>query len=808
MRCPCLLGAALLAAAAPAFADGVNRFDLLPSSPGNSGGALGGLVNPAAWATADGELAFAWDDAGDLDTWSVAFGSPFGFAVERDPSQWRYQTGLAFGNRSTYQGFAWRWRSGTGDPSSESGFAFGTLHRPGRFVSIGYTGFLSAASDYRDGLIDLAIRPLGTSRVSVFGDYALTDSQRPEDGTWSAGLELRPVSGLHVGGRVREAMGSGDPEFLLNVGMTWGGLGYHQLNRLDDSGDRARTTHVVRTNPPHPGIPFDRWTASRRPTRLATINLERKSVSYQRDQWFDSGRVAWLDLVQDLRHVRNDPTAAGVAVNLSSARIRPSLLWEMRRELAGIRAQGKRVVVQLERARMSHYYLASVADHLSLDPYGFVDLTGVAARRTYWKGLLDKVGVGFQEHRYFTYKSANETYTRTDMSETDREQIGRFVDEIWREFATGIADGRGLSVDEVERLGDEEAVADSDLALEAGLVDAVGRWEDVEEWAKEEGWSLGGVGRAAPIHEERWGASPVLSIVYATGASAMDFGFQGRGTGDHLRKLSRRGNVRGVVLRADSPGGDPMAADRIARGMEVIREKGKSVVASQGDVAASAGYSICLRSDRIFTTPLTLTGSIGVISGWAWDEGVGSKTGFTADGVQRGRHADLWSGIRFPFLGVLPQRNLTDEELAIVKKRILAGYDDFIERVADARGLDDARVRELAEGRVWIGGDALERSLVDETGTLADAIDHARELAGIDPEEEVTLEEYPPRRRFRLPSFVPSLPRLSIGQEPAHDRDDESPDSFLLLKTLLARPGEPCHLVPLGLLPQEWLESR
>ncbi|MBZ0270317.1 S49 family peptidase [bacterium] len=810
------LGLAVLAAASPPAHADPARTDLLPASPGVTAGALGGLANPAAWATARGELAFSWDDETDLDAWTLAFASPLGFAMETTPDSWRYQLGFAQGNGRTFTGLGWRWSTGEdGTIGTDSGLIGGMLWRPRPYLSLGHAGFASVESSSWSVLFDLGIRPFGTPAVTLFGDWSREHDHGDDDRRWSAGAEWRPYAGIHLGARVRETPGTDDLETLVNVGVTFDELGYHTLARVDADGEHAGTRHGIRANPPHRGLPVARWTGSRHPDRLVPVNLSRKRVGYRKDLWFDDDRVAWLDLSRRLRSLREDPTVAGVAVDLSASHIRPSILWELRQELQAFRDAGKTVAVQIERPRMSHYYLASVADHVQMDPFGWVDLTGIAARRTYWKGLLDRAGVGFEEHRYFTHKSAMERYSRTDMSDVDREQIGRFVDVIWEEFADGIAEGRGMSRGDVARIGDDEAILRAEGAKDAGLVDAVGRWEDLEDWARDRGLRL-----AAPLPpratpEERWGAPRRLVVVYASGASEMDAGFRGRATGEELRRLAKRRDVAAVVLRSDSPGGDPMAADHIAEGMAAVRDSGKPMIVTQGDVAASAGYSICLEADHIYTTPLTLTGSIGVISGWAWDEGLGRKTGFSADGVQRGEHADLFSGIRFPIVNaVLPQRNLTEKEKQIVQTRIVASYDDFVRHVARARELPEEHVREIAEGRIWVGRDALALDLVDGEGSLADAIADARARAGIPDDEEIVVEEFPARQRFRLPSFLPSLPSLSIGTRRAASAADApaaealpDADPFLLLRTLLEHAGEPCHLVPTGQLPDEWLPA-
>jgi len=185
------------------------------------------------------------------------------------------------------------------------------------------------------------------------------------------------------------------------------------------------------------------------------------------------------------------------------------------------------------------------------------------------------------------------------------------------------------------------------------------------------------------------------------------------------------------------------------------------VVVSQGDVAASGGYWISMDGSRILTTPVTITGSIGVISGWLWDDGLSTKAGVTAESVQRGRHADLYSEIGLPMLGGVPRRPMNEEELARTEHVIRGMYDQFVQAVARGRGLDAAAVDSVAQGRVWMGEDAIARGLCDQVGGLSDAIAEARRLAGIPDGQEVTLVEYPPRPLVRLPQFGPRLGALA-----------------------------------------------
>jgi protease-4 len=218
-------------------------------------------------------------------------------------------------------------------------------------------------------------------------------------------------------------------------------------------------------------------------------------------------------------------------------------------------------------------------------------------------------------------------------------------------------------------------------------------------------------------------------------------------------------------------------------------------------------------ADTVLTTPLTVTGSIGVILGWFWDEGFSEKTGFTADGVQRGEHADLFTGIRPPFLPLprpLPERNLTPDEQEEAKRLIAEEYDTFVAGVARGRGLSEERVRELGEGRIWMGEDALERDLVDGLGGLGDAVALVRELAGIDDDQEVRTLEWPERPLFTWPRFFPDLPGIRslawslFGSTPAYEEEDSPGYEWIYTRALAEGAGHPQALLPPDQLPAEW----
>lgn len=810
----------VLFVAGPASAVGADfsRFDLLPSSPGVVTGALGGLVNPAGWSTAPGgETAIWWNDVRERrhgpDRFGFALGGPLGFGFERTDAPGRgaaydYQVGTAMGRGAFRLGSAFRWATGDREQiARDNGFALGALLRPGRRVSFGASGFWSTEGGQRLGGFDVGVRPLGTSWLTLFGDYALTDAQRIDEGDWSGGATVRLGRLVHVGGRVREDPFSEDLEFAVHVGLSFNGSSYEQIHTAGESGGRRTTTHLTRFNPPHRTheMTFDR-------RKFEVVNLERKLVTYRKDAWFDDGREAWFDLSRRLQRARQRDDVSGVLVNLAGTRMRPSIAWELGEELARFQAAGKKVLVHFDRASSRNYAIAARADRIVMDPMGRLELPGLALRRTYVGGALEKLGVGFQELRYFTYKSAMQGYARKDMSEADREQYARIVDVVYEEGRHAVTAGRDLTDAQFDALVDDQAIFTAGKALESGLVDTLARWSDVPEMRRDLGGrSLTRTAAQRPFRaDEHWGPEPVVSVVYTLGASALDEGIRGRATSRHVRGLASRPDVEGVLLRVDSPGGDPMAADLIVEALGKVRDGDRPVVVSQGDLAASAGYSLSLAGSPVLATPVTITGSIGVISAWAWDDGLGEKIGYSADGVQRGIHADLLTGIRLP-LGIrLPERPLTAEEESLFRAGILSMYDEFVARVAEGRDLPEERVREIAEGRVWMGDDARERGLVDRRGTLNDAFEEVLAQAELDPDGEWRVEEYPPRRRFSLPSFTPELPSLVAWVWPeAASRPAGTPLSLsdTYLKSLLASPGEGQMVVPRDLVPDGWGEE-
>jgi len=829
------------------FLDYPAMTEWLPGTPGTTAGAVGGFINPAAWSTLEGavdEVAFWWNDRSvrhnALDNWGLATSGLLGFGVNSqvfafDGRTYRvtdWQVGLSGGDRSQRLGLAYRWATGADDELGwENALVAGWLWRPGTLLSAGASGTFSTRSSSRQGVFDLGLRPLGDDRLTLYGDLTLNEKDQWDDGLWGAGVTFCPVRGFALGVTARDLPGTDDVRWVVRAGVTDDILGFDLLGGQTGGEDIDCNTVLVRINPPThraevlPGI------LSVKSEFFAPVNLENRYLTYQKYRYLDTHRVAWLDLMAYLDAAERDPECRGLVLNLIDLRGRASLVWALRQRLETLQAQGKEIVILVSRVDMMGYYLASVADHLIMEPQGDLVLQGIASGRTYFADMLDKLGLGYQELRYFKYKSAAEVGSRMDMSEGEREQRDRMVEVIYDEVRRGICAARDLALAAFDSLVNDSVGLSPERALARGLVDALGSREDALRWVRENrhlavqapyrGYFPGA------LPEQQWGEPDRIAVVFAVGECAMDEGIDGRETSRYLDRLVRDRGVKAVVLRVDSPGGDPLPSEMVAAAVRRLRAAGKPVIVSQGDVAASGGYWLSMDGTEVLTTPLTITGSIGVIAAWIWAKELDEKLGLAYDGVQRGEHADLLRTMSIPGLGIgFPYRELTEKELGLARDYILEAYDGFVAKVAVGRDLEADAVREIAQGRVWMGEDAIQRRLCDRVGGLGDAIARAREAAGIAARREVALVEFPERGLIDLGALFgggglplplpfglgqPADPWAQLGDfatVPAAADSLAAPDAYEYARwylRLLGRDlGRPCAVLPPEVLPAGW----
>ena len=773
-RCQLLL-ALLLFCSAPSiaqeqsFPDYRSLSELEASAPGALRYGLYGFSNPALLAPLEGsDLELIWSDGGNawnsFHRWGLFASVPgVGFGMIHDKSGGfsvtDYRITIASGDRDGGFGIGYGWSSGDDDSTlgRRNHMTLGYLSRPNKYLSIGLSGAFAFSGGSRNGRVELSARPLGNELLTLFGDGAWGTKDKFGDVAWSAGAVVEPLPGIRLTGRYF------DTEVLsLGLGFSLGGLSLGSSTTFDKDFNRTHTTYSIRSGQ------YDRtiFRGMAKRARYLTIDL-RGGMAYRPFLLFD-GRRTLQSTLDQIDAAREDETIAGITMNTSGMRINREMLSELRGALQRFKESGKYIVVYFDRASIDTYHFLTVADRIIMDPLGSIDMRGYAGGRTYYKKMLDDLGVGFEEIRLFDYKSANETFARNEMSEGEREQRQRMVDVLYGLARDEISASRNITPNEFDRIIEDVTLLRSDEALDLGLVDEVGRWDTVGHIMKQLGpgspVGTGSLARYQLPTDDRWSEPPTIAILYAEGVCAMDDGINARSLSKQVDAVANNPDVKGVILRVDSPGGDGLASDLVAEAMQRCSQK-KPTIVSQGYVAASGGYWLSMYGDVIVSSPNSITGSIGVIAGWMYNKGAFDSLGTNFDYVQRGSHADLEYGPRLPLLGIgLPHRNLTQKERSMIDSDIQAYYEGFVKKVAQGRNMTYDEVEKVAQGRVWMGVDAKELGLVDTLGGLDLAIAIARHRAGIGAEDEVKYIELPSPSIFDFSTLQPSLVSLLGGE--------------------------------------------
>jgi protease-4 len=740
------------------------------------------------------DFQFVWTDAtgrwNDFNRWGLFAAVPnLGFGMvktkEGSASVTDYRLSLGFGDKTLGFGLAYGFSGGDKAAFDRRNvWTLGTLVRPDPHLSVGLIGSTTVSGRRTEGAIDVGVRPFGNELLTLFTDYAIQNGQMPKNGSWSYGAAVEALPGICITCRYFDTH-----MFSVGLSLSFGNAGFSGKSSWDKGSRHALNTYAIRLGA------YDRTVLSKltKNSKYVEMNLN-GSMKYQRFVLFDNANTL-RGTLEAIAAAKNDETIAGIAINTSGMNVNPEMLWELREQLKDFRSAGKRVVVLTDRPLMEEYHFATVADKIVLDPTGMILLPGYLMGNTFLKGTLEKLGIGYDEWRFFKYKSAAEVFSRDKMSEADREQKQKYIDDVYTVAKTGICEGRKLTPERFDQIVNDEVLFLPQDALEEGLVDTVGRWDEVKVMVERlEGKTKRMTGEGSLLRfnlpfDNRWGERPRIAIIYALGECAMDAGIKARSLVKDVEAAAADSKIKAIILRVDSPGGDAMASDYIAEAMKKAR-KDKPVIVSQGHVAGSGGYWLSIYADTIVAAPTTVTGSIGVIGGWMYNRELKEKLGMSTDHVQAGRHADLGFGFRLPILGVgLPDRNLTDPERSAAERSIKVLYKDFVAKVADGRKSTPEKIEPIAQGRFYSGSDGKDLGLVDVLGGLEDAIRIAKQRAGIDASEDVTIVEMPKPGVLDFSRFLP-LP-FGNDQTIANDPLVEH------LKFLLQHNGQPLPLMPL-----------
>jgi protease-4 len=394
-------------------------------------------------------------------------------------------------------------------------------------------------------------------------------------------------------------------------------------------------------------------------------------------------------------------------------------------------ASGKPVIAYNQGWTKREYFLCSGAGTLYGNPFGQVEISGPAAEMMFMAGAFKKYGIEFQVTRVGKYKSAVEPFMLERMSEENRGQMQKLLDDLWLEWKTSVAKDRGKAPEELQQLADEKGVLTASEAERAGLVDKLAYYDEVLDELKK---LSGRAEKDADFPQmdlveyakipASAGGKHRIAVVYAEGEIVDGDGDGGQIGGDRLslelRDLRLDPEVKAIVLRVNSPGGSATASDVIQREV-ILTKKAKPVVVSMGTMAASGGYWISTYGDRIFAEPQTITGSIGVFGLLPNVKKLANDHGITWDGVQTAK-------LSMPSVS----RPSSPEEMNRIQAVVDEIYDQFLLKVSESRQMKKEDVQEIAQGRVWSGREALKLGLVDELGGLQDAVKHAATLAKVE----------------------------------------------------------------------------
>ena len=458
--------------------------------------------------------------------------------------------------------------------------------------------------------------------------------------------------------------------------------------------------------------------------------------------------VGIYSAIQAVNAAATDPAVKFIYMKPDGASAGIAQLEEFRTALENFRNSGKAIVSYIENPTNAGYYLASVSDKIYMTSYegGMNMLSGLSSQMIFLKDILDRLGVNVQLIRHGKYKSAGEMYIRNSASPENLEQNTEMIESIWDSWAEKIAASRGISVETLNAMMNNLELNFPSDFLEKGLVDELFTREELQQqlcdlYSAEKFEDIKAIQFPEYVKVKSAATSKAnkkIAVIYAEG-NIVDGNEKQQVAGDRfagiIEDVRKDSTVKAVVLRVNSPGGSVLASEKIKNEIDLLKKRGVPVIASYGDYAASGGYWISAGCDKIFSNATTLTGSIGVfsmipdISGTLKDI---AHVNITP--VNSNKHADMYNMMR----------PLDKAELDYMQASVERIYDKFTALVAEGRDMTVEGVDEIAQGRVWTGAEALEIGLVDEIGTIEDAINYAAFcIDGVSSLDDVQVAAYP-----------------------------------------------------------------
>lgn len=455
------------------------------------------------------------------------------------------------------------------------------------------------------------------------------------------------------------------------------------------------------------------------------------------------------DILSAIKKAKNEDKIKGIYLETGILQTDYATLLEIRNELEDFKKSGKWIIAYGDVISQGGYYLSSVADKIYINPEGSIDWHGIAAKPQFLKDLYAKVGVKYTVVKVGKYKSYTEQYTEDKMSDANREQVTRYVGGLWKTMLDAVSKSRGISKDSLNAYADRLIVfADTKQLKPMKMVDGYCYYDEIKDVVKkqlglgkdEKVNQVGINGVNAAIGEDNL-MSDAIAVYYCQGSIVRISSSGIFGGGDEivspkvindLDKLAKDDNVKAVVLRINSGGGDAYASEQLWHAVSLLNKK-KPVVVSMGGMAASGAYYMSMGARYVMAQPTTLTGSIGIFGALPdASDLITKKLGVKFDEVKTNRNS--------AYASAGTARPWSEEELSYLQAHVNRGYKLFRQRVADGRKMSIDGVEKIAQGHVWLGTDAKDIKLIDGFGGLDDAIDKAAQLAKTD---NYHAEEYP-----------------------------------------------------------------
>ena len=449
-----------------------------------------------------------------------------------------------------------------------------------------------------------------------------------------------------------------------------------------------------------------------------------------------------LTILKAIEKAKDDDDIRGISIEMDAEMPEElSQIALLREKIEDFKSSGKFVYAYTNRINQSDYFLATAADSIYHNPLGTIELKGLSTEIMFFKNLGEKYGIEFEIIRHGDYKSAVEPFMRENLSEENREQLTQMVTQIWNDMSSKMAESRNISDAQFKQMTDSLVAFNADKALQNKLVDALMQESDYHDLIKgklgldaEDDLKEIEINEYAKTVDNKYN-SDKIAVLYAHGMimpGDSQYGIQSETYKEAIQKIAEDDKIKAVVLRINSGGGDANTSEEILHEIQKIKPE-IPVIASFGDVAASGGYYIATDADRIFAEPYTITGSIGVLGMIPNFKGLINNIGITTDYVQTNANTIYYS----PFQGLSPQGK------QVMTETTEAVYAKFVNHVAQNRKKSFEQIDALGGGRIYTGMEAKQNGLIDELGSLQDAINYAAKKAGID---DYQLKTYPEKK--------------------------------------------------------------